>query len=144
MAGTLVPLLALILFDQATQLGAHVFAPAARHAMAAPNRLLGLAWHLHPFSTFAEMTAWAAIAVVGFVCWLPVPKSVKVLWLAAGLSNNVEMLLRPGTMDFLAFRFWGMVCVANIADLYFAAGLVSLALWVTKRVRTAETWFETV
>jgi lipoprotein signal peptidase len=144
MAGTLLPLSALILIDQLTKLGAERFAPSVRHSMAAPNQLWSIARYLHAPNAFTDFTALGAIVVVSLLCWFPVPKTVKVLWLAAGLSNNVEMLLRPGTMDFLAFRFWGMVCIANVADLYFAAGFVPLIVWVVRRVRQAKTWFEPV
>ena len=137
-------ILALVVFDQLTKFGAQEFTPAAHRLMASPERMFGLGWHLHRPDSFSDFTALGAFALVAVLCALPVPGMIKVLWSAAAGSNHVEMLLRPGTMDFLAFRLFGKVFVANVADVYFAIGVLALLIWTVQRIRSCGSLYERV
>ncbi|HLX59927.1 MAG TPA: signal peptidase II [Planctomycetota bacterium] len=139
-AAVILVILALIAFDQFTKAGALIFTSSAKFVMT--DRSFGLAWHLHEANAWAPLTAMAALIVIGLMCLLPVPAAVKVLWVSAGISNHCEMLLRPGTMDFLAVRLGSGVWVANVADIYFVLGIVVLFAWTVKRIRSAKGWRE--
>lgn len=143
-SSTLIPIvfsvLLLILVDQATKTAAHFFTPAALESMG--DRSLALAWHIHQPNAYSDLLALVAVGLVAFAWTLPIPTFVKVMWTAAGVSNHLEMVMRPGTMDFLAFRLFDRVWVANVADIYFVVGCAVLLVTMTKRVRAAKSWFE--
>ena len=91
------------------------------------------------WSTYIAVGAFALAAVL----WkLPVSRVTKVLWTAAILSNHVEMLVRPGTVDFLAIRASRNLFVINLADLYFAIGAIVLIVWLIQRIRRSKSWWE--
>src|ERR1043165_1252518 len=117
----LLAIVGLVYFDQLTKAGAMCFTPNVQ-AMTGTQESMGLAWHVHPANALAPISAAAALIVVGLMCALPVPAAVKVLWMSAAISNHGEMLLRPGTIDFLALRVGDCVWVANVADLYVLVG----------------------
>jgi lipoprotein signal peptidase len=134
----------LIVVDQLTKLLAYYFAPAAAAAMLHSGRLAALAWHIHAPDDFSVMTAGTAFAIVAVTWLLPISNCAKVLWTAAALSNHVESLLRPGAMDFLAFRFSGSVLVANVADIYFVLGVGVVAGELIQRIRSSPSLFAAV
>src|ERR1700760_416828 len=110
--GFLTVILGLILIDQITKTVAFSVAPAARLAMMQqPDWTFGFAWHIHEPNAFPVLSALFAFALVGIACTLPVSNSIKVLWAAAAVSNHVEMLARPGTVDFLALKVGNTVWV---------------------------------
>lgn len=143
-AAAVLSMMALIAVDQISKNVAFAYLPVASVAMASEHRMLGLAWHIHPPGAMTTLSSLVAVLCIGVMFALPLPRSAKILWCAAALSNNVEMLLRPGTMDFLAFRLAGHVWVANIADLYFVAGLLVIGHWTYRLIRVSRSWFEPI
>ncbi len=140
----LLVVMGLMFVDQLTKIVALSAVPSARVMMSQLNWNFGLAWHIHEPNAVSHVSALLVFGIIAFTCTLPIPTFAKVMWAAAGISNHVEMLVRPGTVDFLAFRLGGSVWVANVADIYYVLGLVSLAVFMTKQVRTAKSWQEPV
>lgn len=132
-------LLTLILVDQVSKAFAVLFLPPIHFAS---HNTPTLGWWIHPPHAFSLIEGLAACACAYALWLLPLPKISKILWIAAAVSNHVEMILRPGTIDFIAIRIWDRVLVANIADAYFIAGTVILLLWLAHRVWNARSWSE--
>lgn len=144
MIGLFMTVFGLILIDQLTKIIANSGMPPARLMLSQPGWNFGLALHIHEPNAYSHVQALLTFAVVGFAWTLPIPAFSKVMWAAAGISNHVEMLARPGTVDFLAMRVGDTMWVANVADIYCALGTVTLLFWLTRRVRAAKSWLEPV
>lgn len=136
--------LGLILVDQLTKIVAYSAIPSARSMLDQPGFNFGLAWLIHEPNAYSHFQALLVCAIIGFAWTLPIPTFCKIMWAAAGISNHVEMLARPGTVDFLAMRIGNMMWVANVADIYYVLGTLTLMVWVANRVRTAKSWLEPV
>ncbi|HYG73972.1 MAG TPA: hypothetical protein VEK08_03110 [Planctomycetota bacterium] len=128
----------LVAVDQMSKAFALWWAPSAAVAMADPAASFGIGWHIHAPNPHSFEIAMIAFGVVGVLWLLPVSDAAKVLWTAAALSNHVEMLLRPGTVDFLSFGNESRVWVANIADVYFVASFAFIAVSVWKMTQHKE------
>jgi len=122
----------LIALDQITKTFALWWTPAASIVMADPSVTFGIGWHIHEPNPHSRELAILAFALAGTLWLLPVSDAAKVLWAAAALSNHVEMLMRPGTVDFLSLGLDSRIWVANIADLYFVAGIAFIinSVWI--------------
>jgi lipoprotein signal peptidase len=130
----------LIGVDQITKQFALWWAPAAAMVMADSSVVFGIGCHIHHPNPYSFQLAILAFGLAGILWLLPVSGIAKVLWTAAALSNHIEMLLRPGTVDFLSVGFESRIWIANIADVYFVIGIAFIAgsVWTmaqTNRVR---------
>ena len=134
--------LLLVVVDQLTKIWA-LHLDSARHAMSSA-KVVGLGLLIHLPERSELYYAVSASIVIALTAVSPISRLVKVLWVAAGISNHGEMILRHGSVDFLAFRLGDRVCVANLADIYLVIGLVVLAISVFRVVRNAKSWTEPV
>jgi lipoprotein signal peptidase len=141
---TLACIVLLLCLDQGTKMCAMTWAPPARKAMCDSALNFAFGWHIHEPNAHANYLAIMAFSLAAAIWCLPVPMAAKILWTAAALSNHVEMLMRPGTVDFLAVRFGGNIWVANVADIYVVAGMVLIIAAMYKRIMTAPSWFAPV
>jgi len=126
--------LVLIWLDQATKMFALAVLP--------PFECVGqgMAVQMHD-STMVEAMARSAIAGYCLLSlWLTdLPRPLLCLWTGASLSNCIEALVRQSVVDFLPFRAFGMACVANLADVYLALGLLAaLAMMLLGKIRMAD------
>lgn len=134
----------LIFIDQLTKVVAYSATPSAAAMIHQPGWNFGLAWHIHEPNAYSHFSALLVFGIIAFTCCLPIPTFAKVMWAAAGISNHIEMLARPGTVDFLACRVGGTMWVANVADLYYVLGIISIAAFLAHQVRTKKSWLEPV
>jgi lipoprotein signal peptidase len=134
--------LSLVLMDQFSKHCALSFLPAAEYLP--KNSALSLAWHIHQPNALTPTLCVLAFAVVVLWWLLPIPNLVKVIFTAAGVSNHVEKLVRPGTVDFIVVQIGKKLWAANIADGYVFVGLVLLLIALIKRVSIANSWSETI
>ena len=132
----------LIAADQLSKLLALLWLPSVYAVMRHSTRWVELGVWMHQPDAWSTYTAMGAFLLAAALWKLPVSRIAKVLWTAAILSNHVEMLVRPGTVDFLALRAGRHLFVVNLADLYFAVGAVVLLAWLVRRVRVSKSWFE--
>jgi lipoprotein signal peptidase len=130
----------LIAVDQLTKYLAYTLSPSAVHHMLDTGRSFGMAWHIHEANDYSTYSALAAFGLITIAWTLPINFFAKMMWTAAAISNHVEMLARPGTMDFIAFRFFGNILVANVADLYFVLGVLAVGAEMVRRIRETPTW----
>jgi lipoprotein signal peptidase len=126
-------ILSLVLVDQVSKMGAMSCVPSVTVALA--HATIGLGGHIHQPGHYPILEYIIVLCVIVLTWTLPIANSVKVLWTATALSNHVEMLLQSGTFDFIALRLGNRVIIANIADFYFAAGFIVLAVTMTRQVR---------
>jgi lipoprotein signal peptidase len=132
---------ALVLLDQVVKAGALALLPAATLVARYGEFSLDLGWHFHLASPLFSFVAFAVAAVW---CLLPVSRFVKVMMVAASVSNHVENVVRPGTVDFIVINLGGSCWVANIADLYIVIGVAAVAVELSKRISSAKSWKEPV
>jgi lipoprotein signal peptidase len=134
----------LVLLDQLTKACALWWAPGVRQALNDSVVNVAVGWHIHqpdPNSLYLAIVA----GLLVLSSWLlPVPAIAKILFTAAALSNHVEMLARPGTVDFLAMEFGNKIWVANVADLYVIAGAGSVFAAMYHLIKITPSWFAPV
>jgi lipoprotein signal peptidase len=130
----------LVICDQATKIWATDRCAPVLEALANPNVNLALGYHLHAPNPYSVHLAILAFCISIAIWMLPVTRAAKILWTAAALSNHLEMLVRPGTVDFIAFAIGNSIWVFNVADIFFGIGVLLIAGNVIERVRTAPTW----
>ena len=130
--------LLLVAVDQITKLWA-LHLVSVRHAMG-ESKVLGLGLLIHLPERSELYYALSALFVIAVTIASPVSRMVKAFWVAAGISNHGEMILRHGSVDFLAFRVGSQILVANVADLYLAIGFIVLAVKVARLIRRTQSW----
>ena len=134
--------LLLIAADQLSKLLALLFTPSVYTVMRHSAHWVELGLWMHRPDAWSTYVAFGAFALAGVLWKLPISRIVKVLWTSAILSNHVEMLVRPGTVDFLAIRAGRHLFILNLADLYFVAGSIVLLAWLVQRIRMSKSWLE--
>jgi len=128
----LITVFALIALDQASKISAMHYAPSVKSALASSGWSLGLGWHIHVPDGMSSISALFALLLIAAIWWLPISPVTQVLWTAAAISNHLEMLVRPGTVDFLAFKFGSALYVMNLADIYVGLGVLALGAWAVR------------
>lgn len=77
----------------------------------------------------AWLLALAQSMIIMTIIYLPLPRLVKTLCLAGGLSNLIDRIVYHGVIDYIHFKLPGFSwpAIINIADLYITAALL---LWI--------------
>lgn len=127
----------LLLLDQGSKALALHYAPTietAWHSIMAYGCWLDVGLLMHEPDT--ETMSVIALSMASMaLCWTArLPILTLVLWTTAGLSNHVEMLVRPGVVDFLVVKSGDDAVTAfNLADVYVYAGLLVLVVSLVLR-----------
>lgn len=78
-----------------------------------------------PYGIIAVVQAVILIAIYR----LDLPKNVKILCLAGGISNLIDRMIHGAIIDYLHFQFlhWQWPTVINLADLYLS---LAILIWL--------------
>lgn len=124
-------MLGLIAIDQLTKAVVLSYFPVYDDVVLRGN--FGISCVLHEDEREIAIFGAVVAAWVLMLFWsMRMPMLALCLATAGGVSNQAEMLLRGGVVDFLAFDIFGHVLVANLADVFVVAAFVVLFSYIHK------------